>query len=93
MKTLREMIELCEDDVDDIMPHDENLIKTIKERAKLFVTDNFTNPSKSDLLIIEQAMLIGASIAIENDAEELSDRGWELEAARIARDEQPRENW
>lgn len=45
-------------------------IATIKQRAKLFVDDNFSNPTPSDYLIIESAMLIGASIAHEGTQEE-----------------------
>ncbi len=44
---------------------DDEVIKEIKERARLFVYDNFANPTVSDFLIVESAMLIGASIAIE----------------------------
>ena len=44
---------------------DDETIREIKERARLFVYDNFTNPTASDFLIIETAMLIGVSVAIE----------------------------
>lgn len=43
-------------------------IPTIKQRAKQFVDDNFSNPTPSDYRIIETAMIIGASIAYETMA-------------------------
>jgi hypothetical protein len=49
---------------------DDETIKEIKERARLFVYDNFTNPSTSDFLIIETAMLVGASIALDQKDDE-----------------------
>ena len=47
----------------------ESIIIEIKRRAKLFVDDNFTNPSPSDYLVIETAMMIGASITLQGDEE------------------------
>lgn len=41
------------------------LIAEIKRRTRLFVADNYTEPSLSDFLVTENAMLIGASIALE----------------------------
>lgn len=49
----------------DVAAQSERLISEIKRRAALFCTDNFTRPTPSDLLIIENAMLIGASISNE----------------------------
>lgn len=48
----------------------ERIIIEIKRRAALFCADNFTVPTPEDLLVIENAMLIGASIAFENEAAE-----------------------
>lgn len=43
----------------------------VKRRAVLFVDDNFTNPTPSDYLIIQTAMMVGASIALEKNVDEL----------------------
>jgi hypothetical protein len=43
----------------------EEIVTAIKQRAKLFVCDNFSTPTPSDYLIVESTMLIGASIALE----------------------------
>jgi hypothetical protein len=51
------------------------IITRIAERARLFVEDNFTNPTPSDYLIIQNAMLIGSSIAFEIQAEKTYDTG------------------
>lgn len=45
-------------------------IAEVKRRAHLFVIDNFSNPILSDFLVVENAMLIGASIALETQARE-----------------------
>ena len=58
----------------DTVERSEFLISKIKERAKVLVTDNITNPTPSDFLFAENAMLIGASIAEQLRAmEELGD--------------------
>ncbi len=43
----------------------------IKNRAIIFVNDNFKNPRETNYLIIQQAMLIGFSIAIELQTAEI----------------------
>jgi hypothetical protein len=43
----------------------EELQRRIKERARLFVIDNLRNPTASDFLYTENAMMIGASIQTE----------------------------
>jgi hypothetical protein len=50
---------------------DDETIKTVKERARLFVLDNFSEPTRSDFLIIETAVLIGVSIALEMEGHEI----------------------
>jgi uncharacterized protein YycO len=47
------------------------LTDTIKNRAVTFTRDNFSNPPEQNFHIIESAMLIGASIAIEKQMEGL----------------------
>jgi len=45
----------------------EEIVTAIKQRAKLFVDDNFhfSYPEPSDYVLFESAMMIGASIALE----------------------------
>ena len=45
----------------------EEMILEIKNRSRLFVLDNINEPSVSDFLYTENAMLIGASIALEKN--------------------------
>jgi hypothetical protein len=47
--------------------HSERLINEIEKRSRFFVYDNFNNPTKSDFIIIKNAMTIGVSIALENE--------------------------
>lgn len=49
----------------------EELIRRIKEQAQLFVIDNIPNPSKLDFIIIENAMLVGATIKGVLETEQL----------------------
>ena len=49
----------------------EEITRRIKERAALFVFDNFRRPSRSDILVIESAMMMGASIAHEMEMDRL----------------------
>jgi hypothetical protein len=42
------------------------IIREIKQRARLFADDNLIDPDPRDYLMIENAMLIGSSIALEN---------------------------
>ena len=48
----------------------DEIIARIKERAATFVKDNYVNPLPQEYLIVENAMLIGASIVFEVEAEE-----------------------
>lgn len=43
----------------------------IRERARAFTKDNIRDPIPSDYLVIENAMLIGASMAVENEMESI----------------------
>lgn len=43
-----------------------DLTPEIKARAKFFAEDNLDFPTLRDYLVIENAMLIGASIALES---------------------------
>ena len=53
----------------------DELIQRIKEQAVLFCADNYRFVTASDLLVIENAMLIGATIkgevSLEYDNEDL----------------------
>ena len=40
------------------------IIQEIKQRARLFADDNLINPDQRDYLMIENAMLVGATIAM-----------------------------
>jgi hypothetical protein len=53
----------------------------IKQRARLFVDDNLIDPDPRDYLMIENAMLIGASIAMTVATDE------EVKATRLANGE------
>jgi hypothetical protein len=55
--------------------HEESdlLIQEIKRRARLFAFDNLSFPSDRDILMIENAMLIGATIDNEVRTEILSE--------------------
>ncbi len=48
---------------------DEKIIQEIKIRAQYFVNENIKKPKEADYLFTEQAMLIGASIVFEKQAE------------------------
>ena len=43
----------------------EEIVTAIKQRAKLFTDDNLSHPTPCDYLILESAMMIGASIVLE----------------------------
>ena len=49
----------------------EEIFTAIKQRSKLFTDDNLFHPTPSDYLIIESAMMIGASIALEIQGKKL----------------------
>jgi hypothetical protein len=57
----------------DMVEKSEELTRRIKERAASFCADNYRFTTAQDLLIIEQAMIIGALIAGELEMEELTD--------------------
>lgn len=44
---------------------DDTMIKKIKEASRTLVINNIVFPSQKDYFLIEQAMLIGASIAFQ----------------------------
>jgi hypothetical protein len=48
----------------------EDLMQSIKSRAKAFVEDNYFNPTKRDFILIENAMLVGSLIATRVQMEE-----------------------
>ena len=50
--------------------HDE-FMKRLRERAMLYVMDNINYPTEQDIIYTINAMLIGASIKVEIDLEEL----------------------
>ena len=52
----------------------EELIRRIKEQAQVFVLDNIPNPRKVDFLIIENAMLVGATIKGVMETEQLKSK-------------------
>lgn len=56
-----------EQQVHETSEQDDALIAAIKLRATLFVRDNFENPGPREQLLIENAMLVGASVAFEQD--------------------------
>ncbi len=56
---------------DPMIDSTEKLIREIKERARIYTLDNFKNPSKYDFLLVENAMLIGSSIGIEFECQEI----------------------
>jgi hypothetical protein len=59
----------------------EKLIKEIKLRARQFADDNYDNYRAEDIRNVESAMLIGASIAHEINAEcEKEDRNSEKDS-------------
>jgi hypothetical protein len=43
----------------------EEMMSELKSRSRVFVEDNIVNPTPMDYLIIENAFLLGASIAFE----------------------------
>jgi len=43
----------------------QDIVMEIKKRAMMFVLDNILDPDPRDILMIENAMLIGASVAFE----------------------------
>jgi hypothetical protein len=45
----------------------ERIVSEIKSRAAVFVLDNFVAPTPADFILIENAMLIGSSIALESE--------------------------
>ena len=51
------------------MMEEDQLIALIKTKAAEFAADNLDNPTQRDLLIIEQAMLIGAGLIIQQNLE------------------------
>jgi hypothetical protein len=56
----------------DMVEKSEELRRRVKERAALFCDDNYRFITPQDLLIIENAMLIGALIVGELEMEELA---------------------
>jgi hypothetical protein len=50
----------------------EEIIQKTKKRAFLFCIDNYTSFTPQELLLIETAMLIGASIAEEEMGKQLA---------------------
>lgn len=57
----------------DIVEFSEKITAEIRRRAQLYVDDNLKNPTPSDYLIIQNAMLIGASIMLEQEAKDGKD--------------------
>src|SRR5574337_1550411 len=55
----------CSEDDGDISTPD--VAALIEARANKFLQDNFTNPTEADRLIVLQAMMIGASVALETE--------------------------
>jgi hypothetical protein len=51
--------------------HSEAIIKEIEMRSITFVHDNIKEPTSMDFLMIKNAMLVGASVALEREADEL----------------------
>lgn len=51
----------------------ERLMALIDKRSKTFVDDNFRDPMPTDYLVVNTAMKIGASIAMEVQVERLRD--------------------
>jgi hypothetical protein len=54
----------------DAITKSDRLVNEIKQRAWLFALDNLIAPTERDRLMIENAMLIGASIASELELED-----------------------
>lgn len=48
---------------------EELFIERLRERARKFTIDNFTNPQPIDFLLIENAMLAGSLVRVELEAE------------------------
>ncbi len=57
----------------DMVEKSEELKRRVKQRAALFCADNYRFTTAQDLLVIENAMLIGALIIGELEMEELKD--------------------
>ena len=51
--------------------HSEAIIKEIETRSIAFVHDNIKEPTSRDFLMIKNAMLVGASVVLEQEADEL----------------------
>ena len=54
------------------------LVSRIKERAAQFCADNYRFVTNSDLLVIENAMMIGASVRLQLEQEKISTENDEL---------------
>lgn len=52
-----------------MMDMTDEIIRRIKERAKVFVIDNIRHPTLMDFIIIENAMLIGSMVRCEVEME------------------------
>lgn len=46
----------------------DELTDKLKEKARVFVLDNFSEPQRSDFLMIESAMMVGALAALGKEA-------------------------
>ena len=46
---------------------DDRFIKALKKRARKYTEDTYQNPTEMDYMVIENAMLIGASLQIETE--------------------------
>lgn len=57
----------------DMVQKTEELKRRIKQRATLFCMDNYRFTTAQDLIIIENAMLIGALVVGELEMEDLKD--------------------
>jgi hypothetical protein len=53
----------------------EKMLAEIKAKAQQFVADNYEEPTPRDYLLIENAMLIGASTVYVFETEELKNGG------------------